>query len=213
MKFCIIGLGRFGFQLAVSLSDLGNEVLAIDKNEDIVDAISDHVTQAVCADIDSEESLSSIGVGDIDTAIVAVGEDFAQSTLITALLKKDLKVQTVIARAMNKIHENVLTLVGADKVISLEREMAHRLAEKLSMPLGDLVHITDNFATTKIQAPANLVGKSLREIGTTKKLGVTCIAVQKGNEMVLVGPEYIIMDEDMLLFAGNRKALNSLVRL
>lgn len=213
MKFCVIGLGRFGYQLAASLASQGNEVLAVDKSETIVDSISDHVTQAVCIQVTDEESLTSIGVEDIDTAIVAIGEDFAQSTLITALLKRGLGVHTVIARAMNKIHENILKLVGADKVISLEREMAHKLAEKLSMPLGDLVHITSNFATTQIQAPASLVGKSVKEICKSKKLSVACIAVQKGNQMVLINPEYIIMDEDILLFAGERKALDALIQL
>lgn len=213
MKFCVIGLGRFGYQLAASLSDQGNEVLAVDKSETIVDSISDHVTQAVCIQVSDEESLTSIGVEDIDTAIVAIGEDFAQSTLITALLKRGLGVQTVIARAMNKIHENILKLVGADKVISLEREMAHRLSEKLSMPFGDLVHITKNFATTQIQAPPSLVGKSVKEICKSKKLSAACIAVQKGSQMVLINPEYIIMDEDILLFAGERKALDALIRL
>ncbi len=213
MKFCVIGLGRFGYQLATSLSDQGNEVLAVDKNESIIDSISNHVTQAICTTITDEESLTSIGVEDIDTAIVAIGEDFAQSILITALLKRGLKVHTVIARAMNKIHENILTLVGADKVISLEREMAQKLAEKLSMPLGELVHITDDFATTQIKAPASLVGKSIKDLYQKNKFQVACIAVKKGNQMVLINNEYIIMDNDILLFAGNRKALNSLIRL
>lgn len=213
MKFCVIGLGRFGYQLATSLSEQGNEVLAIDKNETLVDAIGDYVTQAICAKIIDEESLSSIGVENIDTVIVCIGEDFSQSILITALLKRSLKVHTVIARAINKIHENVLTLVGADKVVSLEREMAIRLAEKLSMPLGELVQITQDFATAQIQAPASFVGKSLKNAFAAKKLAISCIAVQKGNEMVLVSPEYIVMDEDILLFAGNRKALNALIGL
>lgn len=213
MKFCVIGLGRFGYQLAVSLSDHGNEVLAVDKSEAIVNSISDHVTQAVCTNVVDEETLTSIGVEDIDTAIVAIGEDFAQSTLITALLKRGLNVNTVIARAMNKVHENILKLVGADKVISLEREMAERLSEKLSMPLGDFVHVTGTFATTKIQAPSCFVGKSVKEIYKTKKISVSCVAVQKGGHMVLINPEYIVMDGDILLFVGERKALNMLVRL
>lgn len=213
MKFCVIGLGRFGYQLATSLSEQGNEVLAIDKNETLVDSISDYVTQAICTKVVDEESLINVGVENIDTVIVCIGEDFSQSILITALLKRGIKVQTVIARAINKIHEHILTLVGADKVISLEQEMAIRLAEKLSMPLGELVQITHDFATAQIQAPASFVGKSLKAAYTTKRLAITCIAVKKGNEMVLVTPEYIVMDEDILLFAGNRKALNSLIGL
>lgn len=89
MKFCVIGLGRFGYQLAKSLAEQGAEVLAIDSSESIVEAIRDRVTQAICTRIVDEDSLLEIGVGEMDTVIVATGEDFAQSVLITALLKND----------------------------------------------------------------------------------------------------------------------------
>ena len=159
MKLCVIGLGRFGYELAVSLAGLGHEVLAIDKNEDLVESIKDDITQAISLNVEDEDSLHEIGIDEVDTAIVAVGEDFAQSVLITALLKK-LNVPNVIARATNQMHESILKLVGASKVLVLEREMAIKLAHKLSMPLGELINITADFATTQIKAPNRLSEKA-----------------------------------------------------
>src|SRR5258706_11709393 len=104
MKFCVIGLGRFGYQVATVLAENGMEVIAVDSNESIVASIRDLVTQAVCMRVTDEASLRSIGAEEMDTVIVATGENFAQSILITALLKKRLNVPHVIARAINDIH-------------------------------------------------------------------------------------------------------------
>lgn len=211
MKLCVIGLGRFGYSLAVYLAEQGNEVLAVDKNESIIEAIRDHVTQAICADIKDEETLLAVGVEDIDTVIIGIGEDFSQSTLITALLKKKLQVPNVIARAMNDIHETVLKLVGANKVISLERNMALKLAHKLSMPIGELVHITDDFVTTQIKISKSSVGKKIKNLVDVNTQQVACIAVKKGGKFVLTTPEYVVLKDDVLVFAGSRKALDNLI--
>jgi trk system potassium uptake protein TrkA len=213
MKFCVIGLGRFGSNLANFLADQGNEVLAIDKNELIVNSIKDNVTQAICANITDSNSLFQVGIEDIQTVIVAVGEDFAQSTLITALLKKELKTPFVIARAINGIHETVLKLVGADQVILLEKEMAHKIAEKLSMPIGDVVHITSDFATAQLKINKRFVGKTIKQLLQNKSSRISCIAAVKGGDMVLISKEYIIMDGDILLFAGNKRSLSLLLEL
>src|SRR5256885_2026701 len=103
MKFCVIGLGRFGYQVATGLAEHGMEVMAVDSNEAIVASIRDQVTHAVCMLVVDEVSLRSIGIDEMDTVIVATGENFAQAILITALLKKRLHVPHVIARAINEI--------------------------------------------------------------------------------------------------------------
>jgi trk system potassium uptake protein TrkA len=213
MKFCVIGLGRFGYHLIVSLSDQGNEVLAIDKNETIIESLRDYVTQAICAEIRDEDTLLAVGIEAIDTVIVAIGDDFAQATLITALLKKKIKVPKGIARAVNEIHETILRLVGADKVLSLEKDMAIKTAHKLSMPVGELVHITDDFATNQIRISNKHVGKTVNEIVNPKSHRVTCIAVKKGENLILISPEYIVLENDVLVFAGSRKALSALIHL
>lgn len=213
MKLCVIGLGRFGYELALSLANQGNEVLAIDQNEHLIESIRDDVTQAICAQIRDEDSISNLGIDEVETAIVAVGEDFAQSVLITALLKKNLNIPHIVARATNRIHENILSLVGADSVLVLEREMAERLANKLSMPLGELIPIAQTFSAIKIKAPKRFVGKTIKEISSSKSQRVSCSAVEKGKEMVIINSDYIILENDILLFIGERNALATLAHM
>ena len=111
MKFCVIGLGRLGYQLATGLAENGMEVMAVDSNESIIASIRDKVTQAICLRVTDEESLRNIGVEEMDTVIVATGENFAQSILITALLKKRLNMPKVITRAIDDLHKDILKLV------------------------------------------------------------------------------------------------------
>ena len=213
MKFCVIGLGRFGFNLATFLAEQGNEVLAIDKNPIQVNSIKNLVTQAICADITDAETLINAGVEDIKTVIVAVGEDFSQSTLITAILKKELKTPQVIARAINNIHETVLKLIGADQVVLLEREIAYKLGENLSLPIGEIVNIDGEFATTQLKIHSSLAGKTVEQILKGKSKKIACIAAKKGDSFVLISHEYIILEGDVLLFAGNKRYLRMLIDL
>lgn len=213
MKFCIVGLGRFGYQLAASLAKQGMEVLAIDRDEAIVTSIKDKVTQAVCLNVRDEESLQSIGVEEMDTVIVAMGENFEQSVLITALLKKRLNIPYVIARSTNAIHDDILRLVGADKVVLPERYVGKRLAINLSLPFVELIHITDTFSITQIKAPKDFIGKTIEELDLRRTRHVTCMAVKKGTEIVLIDPDYIIMENDILLLSGENKHLAAMVHI
>lgn len=213
MKFCIIGLGRFGYQLAESLAKQGMEVLAIDKDESIVISIKDKVTQAICLKITDEESLVSIGIEDMDTVVVAMGENFEQSVLITAILKKRLNIPYVIARSTNAIHDDILRLVGADKVVLPERYVGKRLAINLSMPFVELIHITDTFSITQLRAPREFIDKTIADLKLRRTRQVNCIAVKKGDDIVLVDSDYIIMENDVLLLAGENKHLAAMVHV
>lgn len=132
MKFCVIGLGRLGYQVAIGLAEKGMEVIAIDKDEAIIATIADHVTHAICMHVTDENALRSVGIDEVETVIVTMGENLAESILVTALLKKRLNIPTVIARASNEIHRDILKLVGADQVVLPEREVGLRLADSLS---------------------------------------------------------------------------------
>ena len=172
MKFCVIGLGRFGQQVAKVLAENGMEVMAVDSNESIVASIRDNVTQAICMRVTDEASLRSIGIDEIDTVIVAMGENFAQSILITALLKKRLHIPHVIARAINEIHKEILTIVGADRVILPEQEIGIRLADNLSSPFTDLIRLTKDFSISQIIAPQSFVGKKVSDLDLYTKFYV-----------------------------------------
>lgn len=177
--------------------------MAIDSNESIVSSIRDQVTQAICMRVADEAALRTVGVDEMETVIVAMAENFAQSILITALLKKRLKIKTVIARAINDIHAEILELIGADRTILPEKEIGIRLADSLSSPFPDLVRLSKNFSVTPIESPVSFIGKTIGELDLTHKFQVTCIGVKKGDNILPPHPEYIIEAGDKLVCAGN----------
>ena len=128
--YVVIGLGRFGTAVAAKLQELGNEVLVIDENEEEVQKLSDLVTYAVVGDARDEEVLESLGVGNYDCGVVAIGEDLAASVLITLNLKS-LGVPNVICKAKDEQQKRALEKIGADRVVIPEREMGMKLAQNL----------------------------------------------------------------------------------
>jgi trk system potassium uptake protein TrkA len=213
MKFCIIGLGRFGFQVAKGLAENGMEVLAIDSNESIIASIRDHVTQAICMRVTDEGSLRSVGVDEMDTVIVAMGENFAQSILVTALLKKRLEIPRVIARAINDIHKEILQLTGADQVILPEQEIGIRLADTLSTPFMELIRLTKDFSISQLRAPESFIGHSVKELKLYATHHVYCIGIKHGDEITPTEPDYRIQASDKIIFAGTHKELEKLAKL
>lgn len=213
MKFCVIGLGRFGFKVATGLAENGMEVLAIDYDESIIASIRDHVTQAICMRVSDEASLRNIGIEEMDIAIVAMGENFDQSILITAILKKRLHIEHVIARAMNSIHQEILHLIGADQVILPEQEVGMRLADNLSTLLTELVRISSDFSISQITAPKKFVDSTIKKLDLYKKYHVYCIGLKQDDQVLTIDPDYLINEHDTLIFAGKNKALEVIAKL
>jgi trk system potassium uptake protein TrkA len=211
MKICVIGVGRFGYHVATTLADNGMEVLAIDTSESIIESIRDKVTQAICMRIGDEDDLRSIGIIDMDVVIVAMGENFAQSILVTALLKQNLKIPRVIARSVNKIHKDILRLIGADQVILPEQEMGIRLADTLSLPFNALMRLTPTFSISYTKPPKKCLGKPLSCI--QELFTVVCIGKKQGEEIEPLPLDYIIKDSDILVYAGTNKELDKIAKL
>ncbi len=212
MKFCVIGLGRLGYQLATGLAEQGMEVMAVDSNEAIIASIRDHVTQAICMRITDEASLRSIGIEEIDTVIVAVGENFSQSILITVLLKK-LKVKRIITRAINNIHKEILKLVGADEVILPEQQVGIALADRLSTPFTDLSRVSSDFSVGQFTTPQKFVGKTVADLDIYQKYNVKFIGIKKGDEIVTTARDYIITEDDKIILAGKNTDLYKITKL
>lgn len=213
MKFGVIGLGRFGLDVAILLAENGMEVLAVDENEAIINSIKDNVTQAVCIRITDEASLRSIGMEEMDTVIVAMGENIAQSILITALLKKKLHVKKVITRAVSEIHKEILTLVGADQVILPEKEVSIHLADRLSSPFIDLIRLTKDFSISQLVAPKKFIGKKVKDLNLYENYQVYCIGLKQGDDIISISPNHIIMASDRLVFSGAKESLESITKL
>ncbi len=213
MKFGVIGLGRFGHDVATLLAENGMEVLAVDENESIITSIRDNVTQAICIRITDEASLRSIGMEEMDTVIVAMGENIAQSILITALLKKKLQTKKVITRAVSEIHKEILTLVGADQVILPEKEVGIHLADRLSSPFIDLIRLTKDFSISQLVAPKKFIGKKVKDLDLFEQYQVYCIGLKQEDEIVSISPNHTIMAADRLVFSGDTESLEKITKL
>lgn len=207
MKFGVIGLGRFGYHVATTLTENGMEVLGVDMNEHIVSSIRDFVTHAVCMQISDETSLRSIGMDEMETVIVAMGENFAGSILITALLKKKLQIPLVITRAINEIHKDILLLIGADQVILPEQEIGIKLANNLSLPFNVLSRLSKTFSIAQINATPKMIGKKMSDLNLFKEFHIICLGRKKNEEITFIEPRYVIEEHDVLIIAGKNSDL------
>lgn len=211
-NYIVIGMGRFGFSVARTLYELGNDVLAVDNDEDLVESISPYVTHAVQIDAMDEGSLKSLGISNMDAAIIAMGDDVKASILVT-LLCKELGAGMVIAKAQDALHAKVLTKLGADRVINPERDMGIRIAQGLaSSNILECIDLSDEFTVAEIQAFKEWYGKTLRQLDLRKTYGINVMAI-KGKEAKLnISPlsEDIIQPEDVLVVIGTIDDLQTL---
>lgn len=213
-QVAVIGLGRFGTSLAVTLNDAGYEVLAIDKSSELVDGISPHVTHAVRADATSEAVLQKLGIGSFDVAVVAVGASIQDSVMTTILLKK-LGVPYIIARSDNELHGDILASIGADKVIFPERDTALKTGPVLTMRgVADFIPLGNGSGIVKAPVPESFIGKTLADVGlgSGSKNGVVVLMIQRGKEGILnPGPQEVISHIDVLILAGNNIDIDRLL--
>lgn len=213
--YLVVGLGRFGTAMALKLHELGNEVMVIDGRAEEVQKLSNRVTYAVVGDARDEEVLRSLGVRNVDCAIVAIGSDLAASILVTLNLKS-LGVQQVICKAPNELHKRALEKVGADRVLIPEREMAVKLAQNLtSSSVLDYTELSRDCGIAEIRTPAPWIGKNLREIDVRAKYGVTVIALRKadGDLTVFIRPDYTLEQDDVLMILGGNDDLAHVQKL
>ena len=213
-SFVVIGLGRFGSETARSLCRQGCEVLVLDNSGELVQAISDDVTQAVVGDARDKEVLRALSVRDFECGIVAIGDSLGDSVLATMNLK-ELGVPYVVCKAHDETHREVLKKLGADRVVIPEKEQAHRLAKSLSSPnVLDYIELSEEYGIIEVPAPGLWQEKSLIELNVRAKLGVNILAVKRGGG-ITVSPaaDFRIQADDVLVVLGDTQALNALQKL
>ena len=213
-SYMVIGLGRFGTQIAKKLCELGCEVLAVDESNETVQHISNDVTHAVVADAQDKEVLRALGASKFDCAIVAIGGSLADSVLATMNLK-ELNVPKIVCKAHDEVHRKVLLKVGADQVVIPEQEHADRLAKSLSsLNVLDYIELSDEYGIIDVPAPQCWVGRSLKELNVRAKLGVNILAVrQEGRVNVSPSADYQIQNEDIMVVLGDTAALKAVQKL
>ena len=213
-SYVVLGLGRFGSQVAVELCRLGCEVMAMDVNKELVSQFSADVTHAVVGDSQDKDVLKALGVADFDCAIVAIGGDLAASVLTTMNLK-ELGVPQIICKAHDATHRKVLEKLGADRVVIPEQEQACRLARSLSSPnVLDYIELSDEYGIIEVPAPKSWWDKSLRELNVRAKLGVNILAVRRGGRInVSPAADFAIAEGDILVVLGDSHALKKVQKL
>ncbi len=213
MKFCVIGIGRFGQQVVKTLHENGAEVLAVDTQQSNIASIKNYTAQAICVTVHDEPTLEAIGVDEMDVIIIAIGENFAESILIAAILKKRSSKYKVIARATGQVQKEIFKLIGVDQVICPEEETAIELADTLSYPFTNLARLDANFSIGLIATPKKFIDKTISETLLYDKYGITCFAVKKGDAYQSVDKNYVIEQDDLLAVSGNSKKIAELLHL
>lgn len=213
-SFIVVGLGRFGTEAALSLCRQGCEVLAVDVDNELVQQVSDYVTQAVVADARDKDVLRALDAKNFDCGIVCIGGDLGNSVLATMNLK-ELGVPYIVCKAHDEIHAQVLKKLGADKVVIPEKENADRLAKSLSSTnVLDYIELSDDYGIIEIPAPGAWDGKSLIELNVRAKLGVNILAIKRnGNITVSPAADFCIAKGDVLVVLGNTTSLKSMQKL
>lgn len=224
MIVAVIGLGTFGAKTAVRLYEKGAEVIAIDKNDELVDKIKDRVTHAVSLNVTDERSLRSVNISDVDVAVVAIGDHIEQSIMAVTMLRK-MGVGRVIARATSTIHEHVLHEIGASEIIKVEEEMGEIIASKIVAPhVLQRYNFAAGYSIVELRLGKKFEGKTLVESKIRQNYSLNIVALQKrvpfisedGKAAYKVEindcpmPMDVIEADDIVVLVGSEKNFNKL---
>jgi trk system potassium uptake protein TrkA len=209
----VIGLGIFGYHIARTLFENGFEVVAIDKNKDIIQKMRDHCTKAILADGTDQEIMDEIGIGENDIAIISFGEDLAAATLITLHLRQ-MKVKNIIVKAPNEDHKKILEKVGATEVIIPEKEVGMKLAKGLISPnVMDYIPLSEDYMIFELAPPSSFLGKTLAELQLRNQFNIEVIAIRDvisdGIHMV-PGAGFVVKDGEVLVVIGKEADVKKL---
>ena len=202
----LIGLGRFGRHIAIKLDELHHQVMAVDKEDTRVDAVLPFVTNAQIGDATNEDFLSSLGVGNFDVCIVAIGDDFQNSLEVTSLLK-ELGARMVVSRAARDVHAKFLLRNGADEIVYPERQLADWVAIRYSADhILDYIELDEEHAIFEISIPEEWIGKTIGQLNIRKKYNINIMALKTNDIMNLkISSDTQLLKNSTMLVLGEKK--------
>lgn len=209
----IIGLGRFGRHMAYKFLEEHNEVLAVDKREERAETVVDRIKDIEIGDATDENFIASLGVGNFDLCVVAIGDNFQTALEITVLLK-DHGAKYILARASRDVHRKLLLRNGADHVVYAEREMAERLAVKYgSKNVFDYIELTPEVAIYEVAVPESWYGKSIIEKSIRTKYHISILATKEGGKIYpLPQPDHVFQAKETLMVMGGHDDIKKLTQ-
>lgn len=189
-RYFVIGLGQFGYHLALSLTQTGAEVVAIDTKMDIVEHIKDEVSQSICMDASREENLKTLSIDEDDIVLVTIGEDDLENSILTTALLAQFRSKKLVARATNDLHRKILKIVGADEIVNPEKDLAERIAQRIvQRGLVDIIPLSGDYAMSEIMAPSQFVGQTLVGLNLRNTYGLNVIAIKHKVRKFVEGTE------------------------
>lgn len=208
-QFAVIGLGRFGASLALELMELGYEVLGIDRDEEVVEDMSDLLTHTVVADATDEEVLKSLGIRNFDCGIVAIGDEI-QTSILAAIQLKELGVGTVVAKAISVLHGRALEKLGVDRVIFPERDMGVRVAHQLVTPnLLDYIELSKDYRIVEMTVTECMDGKTLNELNTRVRYGISVVALNQRQGIIVAPTAMDVLNAgDIMVVIGSKENID-----
>jgi trk system potassium uptake protein TrkA len=210
-EFIVVGLGRFGTSLAMTLNAYDHEVLAIDSDLKRVQQLSHLLPHVIQLDVTDIEALHEVGADSFDTGVVCIGSNLEANLLATVNLRK-LGVRRVISKVRTTTQQDILLKVGADEVVLPEHEAGVRLGRKLAaVDFVDFMDLSHDTGVVEIIAPPKFIGASLRDTQIGKQYGLTVVAIRR-NEEVIISPraEEMIQERDILVVLGQTAACQKL---
>ena len=209
----LIGLGRFGRHVAEKLYELDHQVMAVDKQEDRVEAVMSYVTNAQIGDSTNMEFLETLGVSNFDVCIVAIASDF-QSSLETTAYLKDLGAKMVVSRASRDVHARFLRN-GADEIVYPEKQVANWTAIRYSSEhIFDYVQLSDTHAIFEIEMPQNWVGKTIGQVDIRKKFNINIMALKRDGKLdMAIRPDTMLTDDATMLVLGESRDIQKCFKI
>ena len=210
----LIGLGRFGRHVAEKLYELDHQVMAVDKQEDRVEAVMSYVTNALIGDSTNMEFLETLGVSNFDVCIVAIASDF-QSSLETTAYLKDLGAKMVVSRASRDVHARFLLRNGADEIVYPEKQVANWTAIRYSSEhIFDYVQLSDTHAIFEIEMPQNWVGKTIGQVDIRKKFNINIMALKRDGKLdMAIRPDTMLTDDATMLVLGESRDIQKCFKI
>ncbi len=210
----LIGAGRFGRHIAMQLSQLGHQVMAVDINEERINDVLPFVTNAQIGDSTNEEFLRTLGIGNFDVCFVTISSNF-QNSLETTSLLKELGAKSVVSRAERNVQAKFLLRNGADNVVYPEKQMAKWAAIRYSSDhIFDYIEIDEQHAIFEVQVPKEWIGKSVGELDVRRRFGINILGIKRaGKTDVSVMSNTILSDDITVLALGEYKALQKCFRI
>ena len=212
-QIAVIGLSSFGYYLACRLAELGCEVLAIDKDEVMIDKVKDVVTKAVIADATDSEALNELGVVSFDAIVLSLGSDI-EASIISAMYLKDLGAKRIIAKVLSEEHLRVMRLLEVDQIIFPERDTGYRLAHTLGEKnILEYLDLGSDFAVVELPPQPEMIGKTLSELDFRNSYGCHIIAIRErgpAGKTIIPGATDVIGEGHVLVLMGKEADLEKL---